>query len=371
MSIPFNAYTTRDMQPRSVFFVVLFVAFGISLTACSGTEERAAPSDMEPVTVETETVSASAVMQVARYTGTIHGARRVPLSTKMMGTVTQLDVEEGDRVAKGDVLIRIRSENVEAQKRQMEARLREANAALDNARINFERIEALYEKESATKKEFDDAKTAYERAQARVEVLEGQLDEIEDTLGYATVRSPIDGFVVEKRSEEGALAAPGQPLLVVETLEDMKAVVEVPEADINRFDVGDSVTVEVGAAGDLRRTGVVSQVNPAGNYASRQFEVQVRLQRDDVPSLKSGMYAQMLLPTGEAETITVPLQALVKRGQLTGLYAVKDEKVLLRWVRTGKQYGDRVEILSGLSKGEAYVTNGEQRLLDGQPVRGS
>jgi RND family efflux transporter MFP subunit len=320
------------------------------------------------VSVETATVEATAVTELSRYSGTVRGAQRVPLSTKMMGTVTQLDVEEGDRVQKGEVLVRVRSQNVQAQKRQVQARLQEARAALENAETNFERIRALYEQESATEKEFDDARTAYERAQARVEALESQLDEIEDTLAYATVTSPIDGYVVEKRSEEGALAAPGRPLLVVETIDEMKAVVQVPEADINRFSVGDSVTVEVGAAGDERRTGVVTQVNPAGNYASRQFSVQVRLGRAGDPALKSGMYAQVLLPTDETRALTVPASALVEQGQLTGLYTVKDGTVLLRWVRTGKHYGDRIEILSGLSEGERYVVNGEQRLLDGQAV---
>jgi multidrug efflux system membrane fusion protein len=356
------------MQSRTrISIAVLLLGVSLVLAGCGGAEEEA-PSEMEPVSVETATARASTVTEVFRYSGTVQGTRRVPLSTKMMGTVTQLEVEEGDRVSQGEVLVRVRSQNVQAQKRQIQARLREAKAALDNAKVNFERIKALYEKDSATEKEFDDAKTAYERAQARVEALEGQLDEIEDTLDYATVRAPIDGYVVEKRSEEGALAAPGRPLLVVETTDDLKAVVQVPAADINRFAVGDSVTVEVGAAGNVERTGVVSQVNPSGNYASRQFKVQVRLSRNGTPTLKSGMYAQVLLPKGTATAITVPEEALVERGQLTGLYAVKDGTVLLRWVRIGKHYGDRVEILSGLAEGETYVVNGEQRLLDGQAV---
>jgi len=306
---------------------------------------------------------------VLRYTGTLQGTRRVPLATKMMGTVTHLDVEAGDRVRQGQTLVRVRSENVEAQKRQVEARLQEAQATLRNAETNLERIRALRERESATEKELDDAQTAYERAQAQVEALEGRRAEIDDMLAYARIESPIDGFVVEKRSEEGALAAPGQPLLVVETLDDLKAIVEVPEADINRFVTGDSVTVEVGAAGNVRRSGVVTQINPAGNYASRQFEVQVRLPRDSESALKSGMYAQVLYPVEAERTLTVPMQALVTRGQLTGLFAIEDSTALLRWIRTGQRHGDRVEVLSGLRPGDRYIANASQRILDGQLVR--
>jgi RND family efflux transporter MFP subunit len=349
--------------------LVVLVVLAALAAACSGSE-RPQPSETDPVAVQTETARPASVTKVHRYSGTIQGTRRVPLSTKMMGTVTQLDVEEGDRVAKGEVLVRVRSQNVQAQKRQVQARMREAKAALQNAKTNFERIRALREKDSATEKEFDDAKTAYERAQARVDALESQLDEIEDTLAYATLTAPIDGYVVEKRTEEGALAAPGRPLVVVETIDDLKAVVQVPAADVNRFSTGDSVTVEVGAAGDVERRGVVTQVNPSGNYASRQFTVQVRLERAGSAQVKSGMYAQVLLPQGETTAITVPASAVVERGQLHGLYAVRDSTALLRWVRTGKHYGDRIEILSGLRDGERYVVNAQQRLLDGQPVRG-
>jgi RND family efflux transporter MFP subunit len=346
------------------------------LAGCGGGAPPNAAAGTDTVAVETATATATDAAELGRYSGTIQGTRRVPLSTKMMGTVTRLDVEEGDRVEAGQTLARIRSQNVEAKREQVRARLREARAALDNARINFERMKALREKDSATEKEFDDARTAYERAQARVEALESQLAEVEDMLAYATVESPIDGYVVEKRSEQGALAAPGRPLVVVETLDELKAVVQVPAESINEFAVGDSVTVEVGAAGDAVRRGVVSQINPAGSYASRQFQVQVRLPRraggaagEPRTAIKSGMYAQVRHQTGSHATLTVPDEALVRRGQLTALYTVADGKALLRYVRTGERSDGRVEILSGLRPGETYVADATARIVDGQPVR--
>ncbi len=348
--------------------IVLFGITAITLAAC-GTDDPAEQPNAEPIAVQTATAQAASSPQMNRYSGTIQGTRRVPLSTKMMGTVTQLDVEEGDRVEAGETLIRVRSQNVEAQKRQVQARLREARATRDNAETNFNRIQALREKDSATEQEFDNAQTAFERAQARVDALKSRLEEVNDMLAYATVDAPITGFVVEKRSEEGALAAPGQPLLVVETLDELKAVVQVPSESINRFAVGDSVTVEIGAAGDLTRRGLVSQINPSGNYASRQFKVQVRLPRDDRSPIKSGMYAQVLHLSGTKTTLTVPETALIERGQLTGLYTVADGKALLRWVRTGTHVGDRVEVLSGLRPGEPYITDAQRRILDGQRVK--
>lgn len=359
------------MTIRFVFvpLLVLSVAF-----AGCGEDSSSDTAEQQPVAVDTATATPVTSAEVGRYRGTIQGQRRVPLSTKMMGTITALSVEEGDRVEAGQILARIRSRNVEAQRSQVQARLREARAARDNAETQFGRIESLREKDSATEQEFDNAQTAYERAQAKVEALEGQLDETEDMLTYATIEAPMAGYVVEKRAEAGGLAAPGQPLLVVETLDALKAVVQVPAQEINRFATGDSVTVHVGAAGNRLQRGVVTQINPAGHYASRQFEVQVRLpdraaEEGRDTALKSGMYAQVEHRTGTASTLTVPAQALVERGQLTGLFAVHDGRALLRWVRTGSQRGDRVEVLSGLRPGETYVTDATPRIVDGQPVR--
>lgn len=348
-------------------------SFSLLLAGCGG-DAPPDTSDPAPVTVDTATATLATSAEMGRYRGTLQGQRRVPLSTKMMGTISVLSVEEGDRVEAGQTVARIRSQNVEAQREQVRAQLREARAARDNARTQFERIQSLREKDSATEQEFDNAQTAYERAQAQVEALEGKLTETKDMLSYATIKAPMDGSVVEKRAEAGGLAAPGQPLLVVETTDALKAVVQVPAQEINRFAAGDSVTVRIGAAGNRVQTGVVTQVNSAGHYASRQFEVQVRLppQAGDAASgaaLKSGMYAEVEHRTGTASTLTVPAQALVERGQLTGLYAASDGRALLRWVRTGARQGDRVEVLSGLRPGEAYVTDATPRIADGQPIQ--
>jgi len=112
----------------------------------------------------------------------------------------------------------------------------------------------------------------------------------------------------------------------------------------------------------------VTQINQAGNYASRQFEVQVRLERESTSAIKSGMYAELLYPVQDAPTLTVPEEAIVHRGQLTGLFAVRDSIALLRWVRVGKQRGSRIEVLSGLKPGETYVADASGRILDGQTV---
>lgn len=354
------------MPIPSKLIAPLLLALTLGLAACG--DDEAAPTDEAPaVAVTTETVQPSNVPHLYRYAGTVQGARRVPLSTKLMGRVTDLTVDEGDRVRRGEALLRIDSENVQAQQRQVEAQFAAARTALKNARNDLDRFETLYEQDSATRKELENVQTQFEQAKAQVEALENQRAELQDMLGYAAIASPIDGYVVEKRTEEGAMAAPGQPLVVVETLDALKVVAQVPEQDVNRFDVGDTVRVEVDAL-DRTLPGRVSEVNPAGHYASRQFRVTVVLDRIGT-GLKSGMYAQVLLPSGQQTVTTVPASAVVERGQLTGLYTVNDDgRAVLRWVRLGKRHGDRVEVLSGLRDGERFVANTDTRLRDGQAV---
>ncbi len=356
----------RTSYPASL--VALGLTFVLSLSACSG-EAPQTQADAPAVPVRLQEVQTTEVQQAYRYSGTVQGTNKVQLSTKMLGRITALSVEEGDRVRKGQVLARIKSEDVAAQKTQVLANLQEAEAGLANAETNYRRMKTLYDAESATRKEFDDASTHYEMMQARIAALQGKLSEVDDVLGYAVVTAPIDGYVVQKMAEAGSMASPGMPLLVVENTERMEVIAQVPETDIQRFAVGDTVDIEIGAVGEAATRGIVTQINPSGHSASRQFRVTVGVLGDASDGVKSGMYARVVLRKGARSVIAVPRDVLIERGQLTGLLTVDQQnRALLRWVRTGKQYGDRVEILSGLAEGERYVAAHEGRLSDGQQV---
>lgn len=356
----------RTRYPASLALFSLILMLGLS--AC-GDDAPEALNAEQAVPVRMQEVNTTEVQQAYRYSGTVQGMNKVQLSTKMLGRITSLSVEEGDRVRKGQVLARIKSEGVQAQKTQVLANLQEAEAGLVNAETNYQRMKTLHEAQSATRKEFDDASTHYEMMQARRAALQGKLHEVDDVLGYAVITAPIDGYVVQKMAEAGSIASPGMPLLVVENTQSLEVIAQVPETDIQRFAVGDTVDIEIGAVGDATMRGTVTQINPAGHTASRQFKVQVAVlgsARDDV---KSGMYARVVLRKGTRSVIAVPEDALIQRGQLTGLLTVDQQnRALLRWVRTGKQYGDTVEILSGLAEGERYIAAHEGRLNDGQQV---
>ncbi len=344
----------------------LAVLLTLGLSAC-GSQESLAPEEGPAPEVQLEQARWTEVAETYRYAGSVEGDRNATLSTKVMGRITALPVEEGSPVRRGQTLVRIQSQDIEAQHAQVEAQLRQTRAAQENAATNYKRMKTLFAAESATKKEFEDATLAHQTAQEQVNALQARLLEVQDALDYTVVRAPFDGYVVRKQAEVGSLAAPGQPLLTIEDVERLDVVAQVPESEVGRIAVGDTVDVEVGATGEGLQRGRVVQVNPSAAAGSRQFEAHVRLLA--AGGVKPGMYATVVLRKGTRRVLTVPEAALVRRGQLTGLFTVNHQnEALLRWVRTGRHIDGRVEILSGLTDGERYVADLTVPLRDGQAV---
>lgn len=349
--------------------IAAFVALTLVGTACSSSDEPEMQQE-QPISVTTQTAGFVQGTTSHRFSGTVTSDRTINLSTKVMGRITQLDLEEGDFVQKGDVLVRIKDDNLQAQKSQIESGLMEAKAALQNVETNYNRLKALYEQESATKKELDDISTEYEMAKARVKTLESKLREIEGMLDYTLLTAPFNGYVASKMASEGDMAGPGQPIIAFEQKDMMKLKVTVPESEISLFTLNDTVSVDVKAAGYNNGEGVVANINQSGNRGSRQFSVEIMLPKlAEDSGVKSGMFAEVGLTTEKDRAIVVPQSAIVDRGQLTGLYTLNDDsEIVLRWVQLGDTSGDNVEVLSGLSEGETFVASVDRRLREGQKV---
>lgn len=342
----------------------------LAVAACGTTQEEAGSQEEEIPTVTVSRATLGGTSASHRFSGTVVSERTVQISTKVTGRVTQLDADEGDYAREGDILVRIKDDNLQAQKSQVEARLAEAESALANSETNYRRIKNLFEKESATRKELDDITTQYESAKAGVQALEARLREINDMLEYTVLEAPFNGYVVGKRVSEGDLAGPGQPLLSFEREGALKVELSVPETRLSLFALEDTMQVSVPAASADGFFGVVTGINPSGNRGSRQFEVEIALPESAARSgLKSGMFAEAAVAGRDDASVTVSESAVLQRGQLSGLYTLNSEsEVVLRWIRTGAVKEGRVEVLSGLSPGEEYVASFDAPLREGQKV---
>lgn len=346
-------------------------ALVVSLAWGCGTPEKETKTDSGVIEVEVEQAALNRSYNELTFPGTVVSDNPVTLSTKVMGEITMLSVEPGDRVRAGETVVRVDNENLEAQRRQVQAKLDEATASLANAEKDFERFTTLFEQESATQKELDDVTTRYEAAKAGVKALKSRLDELENMLKYTELKAPFDGYVVKKMINKGDMARPGQPLISLEKEQGLKVVLTVPEQDVDLFSLGDSVELGVEAAGVSSLPGLVKTVNRSAESISRQFLVEIEAPGlDRHERIKSGMFANVHVTVPQENQILIPADALLKRGQLTGIFTVTDQsELVLRWVQTGKKAGSRVEVLAGLSEGEQYVTSIDGRLREGQKVR--
>lgn len=351
-------------KPISGMLFLLFLVTVIS--GCNSEDQQSVSEDAVSVQVQTAATSVSA--EVQKFPGRVESDNQANLSTIVMGTVTEVPVSVGENVKKGDVLARIKDDQILAQKSQLEANMVQAKANLENTEKNYNRIKNLYAEESATSKELDDISTMYEIAKANMEALEARLNEVNEMLAYTTIRAPFDGIVARKFVSAGDMAAPGHPLVAVADPSSIKITANVPEKWIGQIKEGEEINVTVASAGIHNVGATLDAVSDAGDPMSRQFAIEARITDSEIAGqLKTGMFAQISMNLDESETLFIPKTALVERGQLTGVYTLNDDnKAVLRWVRTGQTSGENIEILTGLKAGEQYVTVADQSIRQGQ-----
>lgn len=317
--------------------------------------------------VKVATIASREMLGLRTFPATLESERRITLSTKVMGKITYLPVEQGSAVQAGQLLLKIDAGDIEAKRAQVASNLVEAKAMLKNVETNYNRMKDLIEKGSATKKEFDDVSTAFESAKAKVQSVEQMDKELADVLGYANLTSPVSGFISQKFVQTGDMASPAMPLLTVEGGGVTKATAQVSESDVYLFKQGEGVELSIDALGGEKFKGIIEQVSQAGSMGSRQYDVKIRLIDATNKNLKSGMFANVSLRKGEGKGITISQDLLVRRGDLEGVFVLSGaNESLLRWVRTGKRVEGQVEILSGLADGDKLIVSAEGKLQDGK-----
>ena len=349
----------------SILFLAI-VAFG--LTACGHEEPELATADLKPLSVAVAEVERITEAHPIEVRGVVHPARQAAVSSRVMGPVVKLNVRAGSTVAKGQVLLEIQPEASAGQLGQARGALAQAMAALAMSERNYRRFEALHADNAASELELDMAKMQYEQARGAVEQAEGAVGAASSVADESTVRAPFAARVVETMVEVGDLAAPGRPLVRVESLEGQQMWLSVRENDIGRVTVGDPIEMRLDARPDLGSiAGDIREIEPSADPATHIFIVKAGLGQTDVPS---GFSGRATISGDITERIVVPIGAVHHRGGLE-LVIVRsaDGSARTRAVTTGGALSDdRVEILSGLDAGDSVVVNAPGPVADGTPL---
>ena len=289
---------------------------------------------------------------VEEVVGSVRAKSSATVEAKVSGRVSQMLVDLGQRVTKDQLLAEIDALEVKAQYDR-------AVANRDQTARDFKRYGELLQKQVTSHQEYDAAEGRYRVAEAAVK-------EAGTMLGYVQVKAPFDGVITRKIADVGDFAAPGKPLLQIENPENLRFEADVPEAIIDQVRTGEIVDVVITGLGG-RIHGTVGEISPTADPNSRTF-----LARIDFPvtkGLRAGQFGRALFPVGEFISVSVPSGALIQRGQMEMVFINEQGRARLRLVRSGKHYGDEVEILSGVSKGEQVIVGKVESIMDGQPVR--
>jgi RND family efflux transporter MFP subunit len=339
------------MMPRLFATVVLIACYG--LLACGSKESAVDVSKpSEGPLVQSIVAEGKSRPVFEEVVGSVRAKSVASIEAKVSGRIAKMHVDLGQRVAKDQLLAEIDAKEVKAQYDR-------AVANRDQAQRDYKRFADLLQKQITSRQEFD-------AVEARFRVAEAALREAESMLGYVEVRSPFDGVVVRKLADTGDFAAPGKPILQIENPEKLRFEADVPEALIDTVRSGARVDVLISSlSGPLH--GTVSDISPTADPVSRTFLVRVELPGEK--GCKAGQFGRALFPTGNYSSIGVTSSAVVLRGQMEMVFIDDGGRARLRLVKTGKRFGDEVELISGVATGERIITEHAQDLNDGQAIR--
>lgn len=385
-------------MPGGKIFYLTFLLGTIVFSA--GCSDKIEPGNAEPgqlPVIKAHVAIAKVTRQPFIYqaVGTVTARIASTLSGKLTGTVKAIHVHEGDFVKQGDLL-------VEIDARQVSARLHEAQAALAGARRSeasardvreaarasarltrstYERYLQLMKEDSASQQEFEEVQARYRQAEAslsqtkamlaaagnRVQQAEAAVADAQVGEEDAKIRSPYDGRITAKMIDVGDLASPGTPFLTLEKEGVHCAEFVLPEQHIQSVYLDQKVQVTISALDEKTLEGTVGRIDPAANYKSRSFQVKVALPMDT--AIRTGMFARVAIPVGEAGMLIIPSSALVRQGQLTGIYIVDPKQTArFRLIRIGRIMGDAIEVVSGIKAGNRYVVSPPPGIVNGARV---
>jgi RND family efflux transporter MFP subunit len=313
------------------------------------------------------------VTVTATSTGTVRSEVEVNITAQRAGRIAKLYVEEGDRIKAGDIIAELDTSEVLANLNKVKADLKKAEVDLENAKIEYTRKEVLFKESLITQQQFDDAKKVLSIAAAELERAVSAVDIAQLQYDYSFIKTLVDGVISKRPVEIGDTAVPG--LLIASVVDPDKLYIEAPvdEADVGNVALGQNVRITMDAYLDKVFHGIVIKISPVVTGAkleARTFEVRVSINEPDVV-LKPGMSADIEIITDKIhDTLVVPSQAVIERGQEKVVYVAERGRARKRKVITGTYNWNFTEIKDGLKEGDVViVTPDRQGLKEGVRIK--
>ncbi len=310
------------------------------------------PSSAGGRTVAVDVITEPLIEQVP---GTLRAKVETVISPLITATISSIAVWAGDEVQAGEVLVTLDARELKARVDQAHQAAVAARARLAQTEKDLARVRRIMKADpgAVSKAERDRLQTALSTARAELVRLQRQKDEVQTALSYSKLTAPIAGRIVERLADPGDTARQGEPLLRMYDPVSLRLEASVRESVASKLAKGQQLFAEIDAL-KKRYPVVVDEIVPSADPGSRSFLVKVSLA--DGSGLYPGMFGRLMIPIGQIEKITIPLEAVTAVGQLNFVIVKTQQGAVRRYVRLGERRPDhRLEVISGLAAGDQIL----------------
>ena len=394
---------------KKILISIFILVTGVILTiGCSGNKENSENTNNAPIIKsKIYKVRMQNLPLTESMVGTVISKNQANVSSKVMGTIQDIYVKEGESVKAGQRLAKVDSRDLipnvvkanagikevesglselNKSKEELAAAQQAAQANYDYASTSLHRMQNLYDRQAISKDMLDETIRQYKLAESNLATVVAKQGGLEDKrnqllakqnqvkadqqlanvyLGYASINSPISGIVIKKFMDKGSMATPGQPIFQIET-PDYQFEVAVKESLFSQVKVGQKVEVKLDTLSQPIEGSIVEIVSSA-DPASRTFTIKISLPK--IEGVRSGQFGKALFTFGDTQKLVIPKSALVDRGALEGVYALDSSNMSrFRLVKTGDEYGDMIEITTGLEPNDRILISDLDKIQEGNKV---
>ena len=300
---------------------------------------------------------------------TLIGQIESPISARASGYLLRWTKDIGSAVKKGDLLAEISSPELEQQLNQAQASKQQLQSALSLAKVTLDRWHALLDQKAVSQQEFDERRSSYEQALSNLNMAEANVLRLKELQSFTRIIAPFDGVITRRNVNIGDLIDAGssgsKPLFILTQSQSLRAYVYVPQAYAKNIKEGQAVTFRLAEVPNRKFSALVTRTARAIDPASRSLQVEI-----SVPNLSGdllpGSYIEVQIAAQHRAGIVVPVNTLLLRGEGPRVAVVNAQgKVSLKTVELGKDFGAKVEVLSGISTSDELVLNPSDNLSDG------
>ena len=357
---------------RRRFAPFVLVACVLTLGGCNRKPPPAKNTQPQPTILGPEDIVRATVGDVLTgptISGELEARDQATMRAQLAGSVTQVNVKAGERVHQGEVLARIRATSEREAVASGQAAVQTAKTALDTAQRDADRTAVLVKAGALAQRDLEQAQSAVESAKAQLAEAQARLSTAREQLRESVVRSPIDGSVSEDAVNTGDVVSAGAVLFTIVNLKTLELRGSIPAENLAQIRPGTPVLFTVQGYPNRTFRGAITRIVPAAEAATKQITVFASIPNDS-GILVTGLYAQGRVATGDENAIMVPAEAVESSGNSNYVLEVQDGKVVRQQVNVGARdtRTGRVQITSGLQKGDVVLVGAAMSLRSGAPV---